>query len=56
VKEGSDGAHAGTAVSCGRTCEAYGSFTVGAVLDGGETSLELDLGNVPGVPKGFIDR
>lgn len=35
---------------------AWGSFTVGAEVDGGATKLELDLGNIPGVDPGFIDR
>jgi nucleoside phosphorylase len=42
------------------TLGAWGSFTVGAeVRERGAkraTELELDLGNVPGVPRGFIDR
>lgn len=38
--------------------ECYGSFVVGAVIDDGRTRLELDLdlGGLPGVPRGFIDE
>lgn len=34
----------------------WGSFTVGAVTDGGSTRLELDLAEVPGVPEYFKER
>ena len=36
--------------------ECFGSFVVGAVLDKKRTKLELDLGGLPGVPRGFIDE
>jgi len=32
---------------------AYGAFTVGAIADGGETKLELDLSQDPSFPKKF---
>ena len=35
---------------------AYGGFTVGALVDGGATRLELDLAELPGVPKDFQDN
>lgn len=35
---------------------AYGAFTVGAVLDGGKTRLELDLAKLPNAPKLFKIR
>jgi hypothetical protein len=35
---------------------AWGSFTVGAVCDGGETKLELNLSKIPGVPEKFAKR
>ncbi len=35
---------------------AWGAFTVGAVCDGGGTSLELDLGTLSGAPQLFRDR
>ena len=31
----------------------YGAFTIGAVCDGGNTLLELDLSTLPGAPKKF---
>lgn len=33
----------------------YGSFTVGAEVDNGDTTLELDLAKLPDVPKEFRD-
>lgn len=35
---------------------AYGSFTVGVVCDDGKTKLELDLAELPNVPKLFKER
>ena len=35
---------------------SYGAFTVGVVLDGGRTTLELDLAKVRGVPKRFAEH
>lgn len=35
---------------------AYGAFTVGALADGGNTKLELDLAKVSGAPKEFKAR
>lgn len=35
---------------------AWGSFTVGAECDGGQTKLELDLSKIPGVPQKFAER
>jgi hypothetical protein len=35
---------------------SYGAFTVGALADHGETALELDLAQIPSVPKRFRDN
>lgn len=35
---------------------AYGAFTVGVLADGGETSLELDLAQLPHAPRAFRER
>ena len=35
---------------------SYGAFTVGAIADGGETKLELDLANHPEAPEDFRSR
>jgi cellulose biosynthesis protein BcsQ len=35
------------------TLHAYGAFTVGAVMDDGRTTLELDLAELKGAPKEF---
>lgn len=38
------------------TLMVYGSFTVGAETDNGKTKLELDLAELPNVPKEFKDN
>jgi KAP family P-loop domain/prokaryotic YEATS domain len=38
------------------TIYAYGAFTVGAVIDNENTSLELDLTTIPGAPMEFIEN
>jgi len=38
------------------TLKVYGSFTVGAETDNGNTKLELDLAEIPNVPKDFKDN
>ena len=35
---------------------AYGAFTVGAVVDNGQTKLELDLATLPDAPPEFRKR
>ncbi|MBX7156447.1 MAG: hypothetical protein K1X91_15940 [Bacteriodetes bacterium] len=37
------------------TLYSVGSFTVGALVNGGDTKLELNLAELPGVPKKFKD-
>ena len=39
-----------------RIQNAYGVFTVGALADGGETELELDLATVEAFPDWFRAR
>ncbi len=34
----------------------WGAFTVGAITDGGQTKLELDLAKLPGAPAKFRER
>lgn len=38
------------------TLTAWGAFTVGAIADSGATRLELDLAEIPGAPKKFVER
>lgn len=38
------------------TVSAWGAFTVGAILDGGRTQLELDLAKAPGADSIFSQR
>jgi hypothetical protein len=38
------------------SCQAWGAFTVGAVADGGDTKLELDLAAVKTAPEKFRSR
>lgn len=38
------------------TLHAWGAFTVGAVTDGGSTTLELDLSTLPDAPQAFRER
>ncbi len=38
------------------TLTAWGAFTVGAIADDGATRLELDLAEIPGAPKKFVER
>ena len=36
--------------------KAWGAFTVGALADGGDTKLELDLSDLPNAPDDFRSR